>query len=1098
MRKILSLLVCLLIFGLTALFAQDIPIKGTVTSAEDGSPVPGAYVLIRGTNTGSATDVDGNFQLNAPSSATLVFSSVGYRTQEVVLAGQSVLNVVLEPDVTQVDEVVVTALGVSREKKSLGYATQVVTGDAVSTVKTDNFINALSGKVAGVSIKANNNMGGSTNVVIRGSKSLYQSNQALFVIDGVPVDNSNTNNDGQIDGRSGYDFGNSASDINPNDIESINVLKGSAATALYGSRASNGVIMITTKKGTRRAGKALGVTVNSNFTFGKIDKSTFPTYQQSYGAGYLNYLYSETDHPALEYYADVDGDGVTDLTPPYYDDASFGEKFDPNLMIYQYNAFVPESPHYGQKTPWVAGKNGPITFFETAKTFTNNIDVSGGTDRSTYRMGYTNMDQTGIMPNSSLKRNSLTFSGSYDVLKNLKVSGSANYTNTKGLGRNSTGYSDNIMSSFRQWYQVNVDIQEQKELFETTGRNVTWNRNSFDDPIPAYWDNPYWVRYKNYESDERGRLIGYAQVDWKATSWLSFMGRTSIDTYNELQEERKAVGSVAGELGVDRPDVTSGYSRFTRSFRETNMDLMANIKKDLTESLNLTAILGTNIMRCTTDQVFASTNGGLSVPEIYALSNSATPMLPPEEELKERGVNGYYASVSLGFKNMIFLDGTFRRDIASTLPKDNWAYNYPSISASFLFSELIDASWLTFGKIRLNYAEVGSPAPWGVVKDTYTPVAPFAGNSLVSVDHTKNNLNLKPERTKSLEAGLELSLFQNRLGFDLALYKTNTIDLITPIQVSFATGYMEKYLNAGEMENKGIELGINTTPVKTNNLSWVITLNWARNVNQVLSLPEGLQNLPINDGLQGGLTVNARVGEPYGALQGSDFVFHPESGRRIVKSNGYYQLSPTSDIVIGNINPDWTGGVHNALTYKNIRLGFLIDIQQGGDIFSLDQWYGQGTGLYPETVFINDLGNPVRNSVYNVPLDPSSGQSPTAGGIILDGVLADGTENSKRVEGGDYRVWGWARYPNSYFVYDASYVKLREVTLTYSLPKSLLDKTFIYGASVSFVGSNLWIIHKNLPYADPEAGQSAGNTQGWQSGVMPTTRNFGFSLNLQF
>jgi len=447
---------------------------------------------------------------------------------------------------------------------------------------------------------------------------------------------------------------------------------------------------------------------------------------------------------------------------------------------------------------------------------------------------------------------------------------------------------------------------------------------------------------------------------------------------------------------------------------------------------------------------------------------------------------------------MIFLDGTFRRDISSTLPEDNWAYNYPSISASFLFSELIDASWLTFGKIRLNYAEVGSGAPWGVVKDTYTPIAPFAGNPLVSVDGTKMNLSLKPERTKSLEAGLELSLFQNRLGFDLALYKTNTIDLITPIQVSFATGYTFKYLNAGEMENKGIELGINATPVKTNNVSWVITLNWARNVNQVLSLPEGLQNLPINDGLQGGLTINARVGEPYGALQGTDFVFHPESGRRIVKSNGYYQLSPTSDIVIGNINPDWTGGIHNAVRYKNIRLGFLIDIQQGGDVFSLDQWYGQATGLYPESVYINDLGNPVRNSVYNVPMDPSSGQSPTAGGLILDGVLADGSENTKRVEGGDYRVWGYARYPNSHFVYDASYVKLREVTLTYDLPKSLLDKTFIYGASLSFVGSNLWIIHKNLPYADPEAGQSAGNTQGWQSGVMPTTRNFGFSLNLQF
>lgn len=1093
--KRLYLVFAAFIFGLYSLIGQDVQVRGTITDAEEGSPVPGAYVRVKGTNTGTASDASGNYQLTVPRDATLVFTSIGYLEQEVLVNNQSVIDVSLSPDVVQVSEVVVTALGIPREKKSLGYATQEVSGEEVSTVKTDNFINTLSGKLAGVNIKVNNNIGGSTNVVIRGSKSLFQSNQALFVIDGVPVDNSNTNNQGQINGRSGYDYGNAASDINPNDIESISVLKGAAATALYGSRAANGVIMITTKKGSLSSGK-VGVSLSSNVTIGVIDKSTFPEYQQSYGAGYLNYLYSDSDRPALEKYADIDGDGVTDFTVPYYDDASFGEAFDPNLLVYQYHAFVPESEHYLQPTPWVAGKNGPIKFFETAVTYTNSIDLSGGTEKSTYRMAYTNMDQKGIMPNSSLKRNILTLSGSHSFLPNLTVSGSANFTVTDGKGRNTTGYSDNILTSFRQWWQINVDVLEQKELFERTGRNVTWNRNAYDDPTPAYWDNPYWVAFKNFETDTRRRLLGYAQVEYRATDWLTFTGRASIDTYNELQEERKAVGSVAGELGVGRPDVTSGYSRLTRTLLETNIDLHANIKKDLTEDLNLTALIGSNFRRSELDQVFASTNNGLSVPDVYALSVSVDPMLPPEETFRKVGINGYFGSVSLGYRNFVYLEGTFRRDISSTLPKQHWAYNYPSISGSLIFSELLDQPWLSFGKLRLNYAEVGNGAPWGSVEDSYTPIAPFTGNPLVSVSGTKNNPDLRPERTKSVEGGLEMNFFQNRLGFDLALYRTKTVDLITPIQVSFATGYTFKFLNAGEMENKGVEVELNILPVKLSNFEWRINLNWALNRNQVLSLPEGLQNLPINDGLQA-VSINARINEPYGAIQGTDYVYH-ENGQRIVDPDGYYALTPTSDIVIGNINPDWTGGVLNTFTIKGLRLGFLIDIQQGGDIFSLDQWYGQATGLYPESVYINDLGNPVRNSVYNVPLDPSSGLSPEAGGLILPGVQADGSPNTVRVEGGDYRVWGYFSRPNSEFIYDASFVKLREVTLGYDLPSKLLARTFINRVSIMFVGSNLWIIKKNLPYADPEAGQSSGNTQGFQTGVMPATRSFGVTLNVEF
>lgn len=1090
--RLLLLLLAVFVSRLT-LLAQTIVITGTVTSSTPGEgSIPGAAVRVKDTSIGALTDVNGKYTIYVPqNSTTLQFSFLSMKTKDVEIAGRKVIDVVLETEMLGLQEVVVTALGISREKKSLGYSTQSVSGDAVTAIKTDNFVNTLSGKISGVNIKANGNMGGSTNIIIRGSKSLTGNNQALFVIDGVPIDNSNTNNEGEVTGRSGYDYGNAASDINPNDIESIDVLKGAAASALYGSRAANGVIMITTKKGSYSQGKNIGVTLTSNVTFGVMDKSTFPKYQHSYGAGYGPF-YSSGDHPGLEHYVDVNNDGVIDYTVPFYEDASFGEKFYPSLLVYQFDAFVPESPNFGKATPWVAPANGPAKFFQTAVGYTNSFDITGGSEKSTFRLGYTNLYQTGILPNSLLNRNNVTFNGSYNILKNLKVSASANYINNTDKGRNATGYNPNNLSSFRQWFEVNVDMKMLEYLFNKTGQNVTWNRKTFDNPIPNYWDNPYWERFKNYETDGRNRLIGYTQADWKVTDWLSFMGRVSTDTYSELQEERKAVGSVAGEFGVGRPTVSSGYSRLTRTYLETNADFMATFKKNISPKFNINGLLGSNIRRHKIDQVFESTNNGLSVPDVYALSNSVDPMSPPEELVSRIGLNGYFGSVSLGYNNMLFLDGTYRIDQSSTLPRNSWTYQYPSISGSFLFSELLKRSWLSLGKLRLNYAEVGNDAPFASVKDTYVPIAPFTGNPMVTVGNTKNNANLKPERTKSIEGGLEMSFFKTRLGFDLALYKSNTIDQILPVTVSYATGYGAKFVNAGELQNKGVELKLTGTPLKVSGFQWDVTLNWTRNRNEVVSLEQGIENLQIAP-LQGGVTINARVGEPYGAIQGTDYVFL--NGKRVIGSDGYYEISSTSDKVIGNVNPDWTGGIQNVFSYNNISLSFLIDIQKGGSIFSLDQAYGGATGIYPSTVFNNDLGNPVRSPVIG---NQTDGYDPASGGVLLDGVLEDGTVNKQRVEGNDYRVFGYYSNPNSAYVYDASFVKLREVVLTYNFPKALMTKTFIAGASLSFVGSNIWIIHKNLPYADPEASQSAGNVQGWQSGVMPAIRNFGFSVKVQF
>jgi len=1070
-----------------SVFAQSKTITGKVTSSQDGLGIPGVTIQIKGTTIGAITDIDGNYAINvSPSHKTLVFSYVSMKTTEVAIGTQTKIDVVMEQDVVQIDEVVVTALGISREKKSLGYATQEVGGDELSTVKRDNFINSLSGRAAGVQVRSTNNMGGSSNVVIRGNRSLTQNNQALFVVDGVPVNNDNTNNAGQISGRNGFDYGNAAADINPDDIESMNILKGAAATALYGARAANGVIIITTKKGKKQLGgkKAFGVTVSSSITTGFLDKSTFPAYQKEYGAGYGTYYYGDAPYGGFEYFWDVDGDGVTDYTVPTYEDASMGQKFDPSFSLYQWDSYDPASPNYHKKTPWTAGANGPDYFFQNPLTLNNSVEVAGGAENSTFRLSYTNFDQKGMMPNSSLKRNNFLFNGSYDVLKNLTISASANYVKTNGLGRNSTGYSDNIVSSFRQWMQTNVDYKMQEDLYNSSGRNITWNPVSPFDLAPAYWDNPYWVRNENYETDERNRIIGYLQADWKITEHLSLMGRAAVDTYDELQEERKAVGSGSGEFGVGRPDVTSGYSRFNRSFMETNMDLMLRYYNQLTEDLNLNAFVGTNIRRTRVDQVFASTNLGLIVPGLYSLSNSIAPMLNPEERLTEVGVNGIFASASLGFMNTFFLDATIRRDQASTLPIDENAYIYPSVSGSWLFSNNLEADWLQLGKLRLGYAQVGNDAPWGSIKDTYAQNTTFGGTALFSLPSTKNNSYLKPEKTSSLEAGIEFITLNKRLGLDLSFYKNNTTNQIMPVTVSTATGYSSTFVNAGEIQNQGVEIMLNGAPVVSKDFRWDITLNWAKNVNEVVSLADGIENLQIA-ALQGGVTINARKGQPYGTIQGTDYVY--TNGEKTVGSNGYYLRSSTSDKILGNINPDWNAGMNNKFTYKNWAASFLIDWQQGGSIFSLDLYYGLATGLYEETVFTNDLGNPVRNLIED------------GGGLILEGVYEDGTANTTRVEGADYRVFGYSRNPNAAFVYDASYVKLREVVLSYSLPTSVISKVnWIQGATFSVVGSNLWILHKNLPHADPEASQSSGNVQGWQSGVMPSTRNLGFSINLQF
>ncbi len=1081
MRKLMMLFAFLGLFFAQG-FAQK-TITGKVTDAKSGSPLPGVSVIVKGTTNGTITGVDGTYSLSVPENAkTLVFSFVGYKTLEIPITG-NVVNAQLEEESIGLDKVVVTALGISREEKSLGYAVQEVNGDDVSNVQTDNFVTALSGKLAGVQIQVNTNMGGTSNVIIRGASSLTGNNQALFVVDGVPISNAIPNDAYQAVGGRGYDYGNMASDINPEDIESITVLKGAAATALYGSRAANGVVLITTKKAKERQG--LGVKIHSAFQVGIIDNSTFPQYQQEYGAGYGPFYSDDPNHPFLSV-ADIDGDGTPDYYVPFSEDASFGEKFDPNLEVFHWDALVPESPYYMKKKPWVAAENGPRTFFSNSYSLTNSAEIAGGDDRASFRLSYRNMTQTGIMPNSKLARNNVTVDGSYNVTKKFKVTAQANYINTAGKGRNETGYSGNIMTSFRQWWQTNVDILEQKQIYEETGRNVTWNWLDYNALVPIYWNNYWFQRYENYETDGRDRLIGYVRADWDITKHLNFMARYALDAYHQKIEERLAQGSVAEAFGVGYPDVTSGYSLRTLDFKESNIDFMLKYQNNFGD-LSLLGLVGANFRHTSSYQMWASTNGGLSVPDIYALSNSLGTLLAPVESMTNVAVYGYFTSMSLGYKDLLFLDLTARVDQSSTLPVENNTYLYPSASFSFLFSNLIDSKALSYGKLRFNYAEVGNSAPFASLYNSYSLLTPFNGVPVAEGTNTMNNPELRPERTKSLEAGLEMKFMNNRLGLDVSLYKNNSIDQIIPIAVSYATGYSSRYINAGNIENKGIEVLFTSTPVQNKNFSWDITVNWSKNVNKVIELAEGIDNLQLAR-LQGGISINARVGEPYGTIQGTDFVYD-DNGNKIVNEDGYYLKTPTSDVVIGNIQPDWLAGIRQTLTYKGLRFSFLVDFKHGGDLFSLDQWYGMGTGLYPETAGLNDLGNPVRDWVTD---------DETSGGVILDGVKEDGTPNDTRIYAGWYAgPWGWKRNPNKAYIYDAGYIKLREVSLAYTVPGKVLGSSFIKSIDLGVTGYNLWIISKSVPYADPEASQG-GTIMGWQSGVMPATRNIGFNVNIKF
>ncbi len=1102
MRKIVSLLVMLLLASFV--FSQAKKISGQVKD-EKGDAIPFASIKLQGTNKGTSADANGLFSLDIgdTKNPVLVISSQGFVEKTFPVGGNTFIDAQLSSTGQQLQEVVVTtALGIQRSKNKLPYAAQVVGGEDISRSRSPNFLDNLSGRVSGLDIKQNNTLGGSVNVVLRGNKSISGSNQALFVVDGIPYDNTAVASaGGQRGGRGGYDYGNTAADINPDDIESVTVLKGPAASALYGSRGFNGVILITTKK----AKKGLGITINSGITSVSADKKTFPTYQKEYGGGYGPFyedptgffLYRDPNAGFDAAFAtDANGNIISwfpegKLVVPMSEDASYGGKFDPSLMVYQWDAFDPNSPYFGKAKPWVAAANDPWKFLQHPINFNNSVFIESGADKGGFKLGYTRNDDKGILPNSKITKDLLTFSASHNITSKLTATATINYNKIKGLGRYGTGYDDkNPMSSFREWWEVNNDILELKDAYFRKHQNVTWNWADPTDLAPIYWDNPWFTRYENFENDARNRYFGNVSLNYKITSWLNILGRISMDQYDEIQEERIAVGSI----GV------SQYSRNNRNRREMNYDLLATFDKNITKDLNLKALLGSNIRTEMLSTIFATTNGGLVVPKLYALSNSANPINPPTEFLGKREVDGYFAGITLGYKDFITLDGTIRRDASSTLPKGNNVYYYPSVSGGFIFSSFLKSvSWLTYGKLRANYAEVGNDAPYYSIDNTFTSVASFGSQTLFAVATTANNNKLVPERNKSYEVGLEMAFLKNRVGFDITYYNARSINQILPVSVSRATGFNAKFVNSGEVENKGVELSMNGTPVKTKNLSWNVNLNWTRNRNKVVELFDDgagnkIDNIVLNS-YQGGVTLNASLGQPYGVIKGKDFTYYGDAknetrnpAMRIVGANGRYVQTTAANYILGDPNPDWIGGISNSFKYKNVSLSFLIDVRQGGDIFSLDMYYGLGTGLYPETVGLNDQGKPVRNSLAD------------GGGFIRPGVTASGTPNTKRVSADNYTAFGWAYNPPALFIYDGSFVKLREVSVGYSLPGSIISKIAPFKSiDLSLVGRNLWIIHKNLPYSDPEESYGSGNSaNGYQGNAYPATRYITFNIKIRF
>ncbi|MDP4222186.1 MAG: SusC/RagA family TonB-linked outer membrane protein [Bacteroidota bacterium] len=1143
MKKQLLLFVLFVFVGASSLLAQTKVITGTVTSAVQGEgAIPGVTVQVKGTTIGALTDVNGKYTVNVPQNATtLIFSYVGMKSQEIQISGRSTVDVVMESNVLGLSEVVVTALGISREKKALGYAVQDLGGDKLEKAKVSNIVNAFQGKLAGVQItNSDGGVASGVRILIRGVNSLAAggNNQPLFVVDGVPINNSTTDA-GAYGGR---DYGNAASDLNPSDVENISVLKGGSATALYGSRAVNGVVLITTKSGKSQLGrKGLGITLEENVMFDK--PLVIPKFQNLYGQG--SAMDGAYGRDGAYGFAWVDGnygginDGVDESWGPALDYKVKAEDIQPGGKLYwtqdplnEAGVDIPPIPQtVGQTlvlpqfdspydpetdvrtpTPWISHPNNIKSYFNTGIRRTTTLSVTGAKQGADFRLSLSNQAITGIFPNTDLTRNNVTFNGNIALSDKITFGGSASYISNKSNNIAENGYNGgNPMQSLAEWFGRQIDMESLRKYWNTTdpktGMPYNWNH--------SYHNNPFWNMHKNTNSRDRDRLIGAVNMTWELTSWLRFKAMAGTDFYIEDLVERIAQGDVGFSIGP--------YGQFS-SYSNRRSQINANARLEFNKSFGnfgVNAAIGSeyNHGNYQYRNTFVSK---MIVPDLYTTANAAvaatTSLYESHSELQS-----VFGSANLSFKNYIFLDLTGRNDWSSTLPLNNNSYFYPSAALSFIVTDAlgIKSNFLSFLKLRGSYAEVGGTADPYSLQGTYGSTDPFNGQASLGYTNTIPPLGLKPQRKRSKEVGMEARFFQNRLGFDVSVYKENTVNQIMNIAVSNTTGFSNKTINAGNLQNAGVEVQINATPVQTNNFSWDITVNWSANKNKVVSLYQDMKYLQLYT-LSWDAYAYAFPGKDYGTIYGfalvrenakpvyydeahTQLAYWTYSGRPLVSTSGRY-IRSNARTPLGNIYPDWFGGVNNSFTYKNFNLSFLVDFKKGGKIFSVTHMFGMDTGVLAETATTNANGKNIRDA-----LADGGGvlQSGVYGKVNADGTVSltdkSGVVTTTPVENSTYmtaNLWGYDFYNrrNEQSVFDASFIKLREVSAGYTFNKvGFLNKIGIRDLNLSLVGRNLWIILKHTPHIDPEISSSAGNTSvGAETNAIPSTRSLGFNVRVNF
>ncbi|PKV76260.1 SusC/RagA family TonB-linked outer membrane protein [Pontibacter ramchanderi] len=1070
-KKLLSIILPLMVLWSASAFAQERAVSGKVTDASTGTGLPGVSVAVKGTTTGIATDAEGNYQLRVPdANATLVFRFLGYVTQEMAVGNLSTINVSLKTDTRQLDEVVVTALGIERSERSLGYATQQVQGDNLTFTKEQNVLGSLAGKVAGVQVTGSSgaSMGGTQKIKIRGVNSINGGDQPLIVVDGTPISNAN------FAGADQADYGNLAQDINPEDIESINVLKGPAASALYGIRGQFGVIMITTKKG-QKGPKKVGVQINSAFS---VEKAVnFMPLQNMYGGG------SSQTWRTLP-----NGDKYVDMSV----DESWGPKMD-GTPVRQIFSFYPQDPEYGQLTPFVPHPDNIKDYYETGYNLNNGVTITGGNENSTFRLSVNDTRVEGVEPNTWLNRNNVGLSGSLDLSKKLMVSTNINYArNNAQRPAQGSEYGSRYMV---QWFQRNVDMKRMKNYRYADGTFLNWNlrrpsttTGEITNFNPLYWNNPYFEAYENISNDNRERVFGDVGLTYQILPSLKVSGFVRNDSYTQNIETRQAFG------GRRVPAFTTGKYQG----RETNYELLAQYTKEFGDfSLNVNA--GGNIFDTRYTALYMASEGGLANPGFYNIKGSID-RPTTNQTLRRKQIRSLYGMASVGYKDTYFVDASLRNDISSTLPPDNNSYWYPSVSGSMVFSELIDWSPLSFGKIRASYAQAGSDLSPYETTPFYSVGTVYGGPPTVNtlfVPDNLNNPNVKPSFAHSYEAGLDMRFLNGRLGLDVTLYQQKNKDQILRLPISGTSGYSSTTINAGLIRNKGIEVVLSATPIQTSLFTWNTVFNANRNRNMIVELHPDIDVLTQYSTTYSSVTsyLNHYVGQPYGSLVGQAYQRDPATGQKLIGANGM-PLYTDATHNFGTVQPDATGGWQNIFKVWKFDLSAMIDYQFGGQFFSRSKMLAVRTGQDPITVATNDRGANVRDALE------------AGGGVKVEGIYAPGT----KVNGVDVSGQPASNYVNaqSYYntvvgrrvyeewLYDASYIKLRELRLGYTLDKSMLGRLPFQSVGVALISRNVAQLWQKAPEGiDPSEISTGSQSISWyESGMNNSVRSYGINLNI--